>query len=70
MVQMAKARGMALPDLPGVTIMTNDVEPTAAQRNDEAVVNAKDITVSVLQAGYGAADATWLDDQWVSLTGK
>jgi 5'-nucleotidase len=67
MKEMAKAHGMALPDLPGVTIAANGAAPTAAQRNDESVVNAKDITVSPLQAGYGAVPGNWLEPRLGSL---
>lgn len=54
MRHMAQARGMALPDQPGIALAANDVPPTAAQQDDEAVANRTDITVSPLQAGYGA----------------
>jgi 5'-nucleotidase len=70
MVQMAQARGMALPDLPGIAIAANDTPPTPAQRNDESVVSAKDITVSPLQAGYGAGDGKWLASRLAPLFGR
>ncbi|VWX53641.1 5'/3'-nucleotidase SurE [Novosphingobium sp. 9U] len=56
MRQAAQARGVSLPDQPGVALSANEVAPTPEQRDDEAVANKSDITVSPLQAGYGAAD--------------
>lgn len=60
MRQAAQARGVSLPDQPGIALSSNDVVPEPAQRNDESVVNKTDITVSPLQAGYGASDGTWV----------
>lgn len=61
-VANARAHGMELPDLPGLTIMPSTAGPTSAQQHDEAVVCQKDIAVSVMQTAYDAPPAahTWL----------
>jgi 5'-nucleotidase len=55
----ARARGMTLPELPGVTIHRNASEPRPDQANDEAVVIGKNISVSVMQIAYDHDPATW-----------
>jgi 5'-nucleotidase len=51
-VAAAKARGLALPGLPGVTVAMNGAVPGPDQQDDESVVYRKDIAVSVMQVGY------------------
>ncbi len=60
---MAAARGMKLPNLPGLVFGFNDAEPTAEQLDDEAFVYRSDIAVSPMQAGYGVESPSkeWLD---------
>lgn len=62
MAAAAKAHGVVLPHLPGVTILPNDDKPTPAQMEDESVVYQKDIAVSVMQVAYDAwpERQTWL----------
>ncbi|MET1754097.1 5'/3'-nucleotidase SurE [Novosphingobium sp. RD2P27] len=68
MQTMAEHRGVALPDLPGVAIAMNESAPAPSEQNDESAANAKDITVSALQAGYGAGGSgEWLDARLQSL---
>ncbi len=49
---LVRAMGRTMPELPGVTIVPNTTEPTAAQRDDEAAVYKDAIAVSVMQIGY------------------
>lgn len=58
----ARARGITVPNLPGLAMQPNSAEPTAAQRDDESVVYRKDIAVSAMQIGYDPSPATsaWL----------
>jgi len=62
MAAAARAHGVALPELPGLTILPATAKPTAAQQNDESVVYQKDIAVSVMQVAYDppAAARAWL----------
>jgi 5'-nucleotidase len=52
---MAKARGTEIPALPGLTFGHNDDAPEPSQERDESVVNRTAISVSPMQAGYGAS---------------
>lgn len=58
----ARAHGIAVPNLPGLTMQRNPAEPTAAQRDDESVVYRKDIAVSAMQIAYDPSPAkqAWL----------
>lgn len=51
-VASARARGIVLPNLPGVSVVMNDKPPRADQQDDETVVIRKDIAVSVMQVAY------------------
>jgi 5'-nucleotidase len=50
--ERARARGIELPQLPGLTFAANDAEPLPAQADDESVAIRSAITVSPMQAGY------------------
>ncbi len=52
MQAMAKARGMDVPPLPGVSFDFNTAAPTPEQADDESVVVRKAIAVSPMQGGY------------------
>lgn len=52
MAAAARAHGVQLPDLPGVTVAMSDERPTQEQQQDEAVVYRSAIAVTVMQAGY------------------
>ena len=52
MQMMAKARGLEVPPLPGVSFDFNTAAPAADQMDDESVVYRKAIAVSPMQAGY------------------
>lgn len=56
MIAGAKARGIALPNLPGVTVVRNEAEPRKDQREDESIVYRKDISISIMQLGYDAPE--------------
>lgn len=62
MQMMARARGMAIPPLPGVSFDFNTAAPAEDQRDDESVVYRSAIAVSPMQAGFaypsGAATMT------------
>lgn len=51
-VASARARGIALPNLPGLTIKRNADAPRPDQMDNESVVIEKDIAVSVMQVAY------------------
>lgn len=58
MKAMAAARGMELPELPGLMFDFNTARPDADQVNDESVVYRQDIAISPMIAGFDApADA-------------
>jgi 5'-nucleotidase len=52
MAAAARAHGIRLPDLPGVSVAMNDEPPTPEQQQDEAVVYRGAIAVTVMQPGY------------------
>jgi 5'-nucleotidase len=52
MQMMAKARGLEVPPLPGVSFDFNTAAPAADQMDNESVVYRKAIAVSPMQAGY------------------
>jgi 5'-nucleotidase len=52
MQAMAKARGMTIPPLPGVSFDFNTAQPSPDQQDDESVVYRRAIAVSPMQAGY------------------
>ena len=52
MQAMAKARGMTIPPLPGVSFDFNTAAPSPDQQDDESVVYRRAIAVSPMQAGY------------------
>lgn len=58
----ARARGMKMPNLPGVTVRMNGDLPRPDQLDDEAVVYRKNIAVSAMQLAYEPQPATrrWL----------
>lgn len=62
MREMAKSRGMNLPDLPGLSIGFNRSKPTAEQMNDESAVYKNAIAISPMQAGYeySPSSVDWL----------
>jgi len=49
---MAAARGMEIPQLPGINFDFNTGPPAAGQENDESILSRQHITVSPMQAGY------------------
>lgn len=52
MAEAARARGITLPQLPGVSMVMNTQQPRADQMDDESVVIRKDIAISVMQVAY------------------
>lgn len=52
MQAMARARGIDIPALPGISFGFNQSEPTPDQENDESIVYRKYIAISPMQAGY------------------
>ncbi len=71
MAAMAKARGMELPDLPGISFGFNDAKPSPDQMLDESVVYKTAIAVSPMQAGYeyrSHPKADWLAGYLTGLT--
>lgn len=53
----ARERGIALPELPGLTFEANADAPEPGQQLDESVVIRRDIAVSPMQAGYAYGTA-------------
>lgn len=67
---MVQAGTAAMPGTFGMTFAPNRTRPSSAQQNDEGVVNARSITVSPMQAGYGMpAGADWLASRLRGLLG-
>jgi len=53
--EAAQARGITLQPLPGLAFAINTAAPAPGEENDESFVNRTHITVSPMQAGYGAS---------------
>lgn len=72
MAAAARAHGVELPNLPGLTVVPATAQPTSAQQQDESVVYQKDIAVSVMQTAYDAPPAahTWLRRHLKDLLGR
>lgn len=62
MQAMARARGAPLPDLPGLVIRINPMQPDTQQMRDESVVHRTHISISRMQTGY---DSTVNDMQFL-----
>ncbi|MEY2926149.1 MAG: hypothetical protein RL367_626 [Pseudomonadota bacterium] len=71
-IAAARARGMTLPNLPGLTAIINATAPRPDQQGDETVVNRKNIAVSVMQLGYEPQPAArrWLRAHLRGFLGK
>jgi 5'-nucleotidase len=54
MIAMARQHGASVPELPGIAIDMNAVEPSPGQRDDESIVYRSAIAVSPMRAGYDA----------------
>lgn len=63
MVEMARARGTELPDLPGLSFDMNTAEIGANEVDDESVVYKTAIAVSPMQAGY---DPVTVPGDWLA----